>query len=115
MSGILDLIRGLDQIKEFEDSQDELNLRTDKLVGTMSEDLKQLYALLQRARREAISARMKMPTLGKRLSGDRSQKGISNCRIADRQKANLGWRDDYPSRGERRGRRVPGASLSELN
>ncbi|MDO8424379.1 MAG: hypothetical protein Q7S70_00385 [bacterium] len=61
MSGISDMIDDLGKITEFEDSADELNLKTDRLIGTMSEKLKRLHTLLWRARREAISARMKMP------------------------------------------------------
>jgi hypothetical protein len=37
-------------IGEFTDSKDELDPRTDEIVGTMSDDLKKLYTLLQKAR-----------------------------------------------------------------
>ncbi|MBI4101465.1 MAG: hypothetical protein HY443_00680 [Candidatus Nealsonbacteria bacterium] len=61
MDGILGILKELESITKFEDSEDELNLRTDKLIGAMSDDLKKWYTLLWRARRKAIEARQKMP------------------------------------------------------
>lgn len=105
------MISELGKIAEFEDSADELNLKTDRVIGKMTEDLMRLYTLLWRARREAISARTKM---SERLEDEWSVAWEAHAAFervdvitrlfinATREEYDL-WKDGCPAIGVRKG------------